>query len=111
MYAIPTTTVSVLRGVSVDDLGDTVDNLTVASSGTVFSLLEQRRTVFVPATNRLQTVMIATGRGPNDMDVTTSDRIKDERTGLIYVIDNVSRVQSPVTLNDVRLDMRRASTS
>jgi hypothetical protein len=111
MYAIPTTTVSVLRGTTTDDLGDVIDNLTVAASGIVFSLIEQRKTVFVPSANRLQQVMIAIGRGPADMDVTAADRIKDERSGLIYVIDNVSRVQSPVTMNDVRLDLRRASTS
>lgn len=111
MYAVPTTLVSVLRGTTTDDLGDVIDGATVAASGIPFSLIEQRKSVYLHAENRRQTVLVAIGRGPADMDVTEEDRIRDERSGLIYVIDNVTRTQSPVTRNDVRLDMRRASTS
>ncbi len=111
MYAIPTTTVSVLRGTTTDGYGDTIDGTTVASSGTPFSLVEKRRTVFLPETGRVQQIVYSTGRGPYDMDVEVGDRIKDEISSLIYVVENVSRVQSPVNTPDTRVDLRRASTS
>lgn len=111
MYATPTTTVSVLRGTTTDGFGDVVDGTTVAASGIPFSLIERTRTVFVPADNRVQQIAIITGRGPATMDVAAGDRLRDERTGLLYVIDNVSSQQNPAIMPDIRLDLRRASTS
>jgi len=109
MWAIPTTTVSVLRGSSTDAFGDVVDADTVAASGVPCSLLEQRRTVFTPAEGRVQQVLYFTARVPGDTVVLLSDRIRDENTGQVYRVDSSSQVQSPVQLNDVRLDLRKAS--
>lgn len=109
MYAFPTTTVSVLRGSSEDAFGDTVAADTVAASGVPFSLLEQRRNVYIPTENRVQQVRFFTGRAPGDTDILITDRIRDELTGVVYFVDSVTRVGSPVTLNDLRLDLRLPS--
>lgn len=109
MYAHPTTTVSVLRGSTTDDFGDAVAADTVAASGIPASILEQRRTVFVREENRVQQVLYATGRVPGDTDVRPDDRLRDEVSGDTYRVDSVSRVGSPVQMNDLRLDLRKAS--
>ncbi len=109
MYAIPTTTVSVLRGTTTDDYGDTVTADTVTASAVPFSLLEQRRTVFTPEDNQLRQIGYFTGRAPGDTDIRQGDRIRDERAGGVYFVDSVTRVQSPVTMNDVRCDLRKLS--
>lgn len=106
MYAFPTTTVSVLRGSTTDDFGDTVAADTVAASGVPFSLLEQRRGVYTAVDNRVQQVRYFTGRAPADADILVTDRIMDEATGQVYFVDTVTQVGSPVTLNDLRLDLR-----
>lgn len=108
MYAIPTTTVTVLRGTTTDDFGDTVSADTVAASAVPFSLLEQRRSVYTAADNRVQQVRYFTGRAPGDCDIRLGDRIRDEATEDVYHVDTVTRVGSPVTLNDIRLDLRKA---
>jgi hypothetical protein len=109
VYAHATTTVSVLRGSSTDGFGDTVSADTVAASGIPASILEQRRTVYTPADNRVQQVLYYLGRVPGDTDVQLTDRILDEVTGDVYRVDSSSRVGSPVTMNDLRLDLRKAS--
>lgn len=106
MYAFPTTTVSVLRGETTDAFGDAVSADTVAASGVPFSLLEQRRSVFIATDNRVAQVRYFTGRAPGDSDILISDRIRDETTGVVYFVDSVTRVGSPVTMNDLRLDLR-----
>lgn len=109
MYALPTTTVTILRGESTDGFGDTVAGSTVAASAVPCSLLEQRRSLFTPAADRIQQVLYYLGRVPGDTDVQLTDRIQDEVTGDVYRVDGVSRVGSPVQLNDLRLDLRKAS--
>lgn len=109
MYTVATTTISILRGTSTDIYGDTTDTATVAASGIPASILEQRKTTFTPADNRVQQIGFFTGRVSQLVDVRIGDRILDERTGTIYVLDNISTVSSPVLGNDSRLDLRKAS--
>jgi hypothetical protein len=109
MHAIPTTTVTVLRGTSTDGFGDTVSADTVAASGVLFSLLEQRRSVFTAGDNRIQQVRYFTGRAPGDADIRLGDRVRDESTGDTYYVDTVTLVGSPVQVNDIRCDLRKPS--
>ncbi len=109
MYTVPTTTISILRGTSTDVYGDVTDTATVAASGIPASILEQRKTVFTPADHRVQQIGVFTGRVSQLVDVRIGDRIQDERTGTIYVLDNISTVASPALGNDRRLDLRKAS--
>jgi hypothetical protein len=109
VYTVPTTTISILRGTSTDVYGDLTDTATVAASGIPASIIEQRKTVFTPADNRVQQVGFFTGRVSQLVDVRIGDRIQDERTGTIYVLDNISTVSSPALGNDSRLDLRKAS--
>jgi hypothetical protein len=41
--------------------------------------------------------------------VDSSNRIRDERTGDTYVIDNVTTPINPIIPQDVRLDLRRVT--
>ncbi len=109
MYAHATTTVSVLRGSTTDVFGDTVAADTVAASGVPASILEQRRTMRTAADDRVQQVLYYIGRVAGDSDIQLQDRIRDEITGDTYFVDAVSRVGSPVQMNDLRLDLRKAS--
>lgn len=108
MYAHPTTTVSVLRGETTDSLGDPVAADTVVAADVPASILEQRRRVYVQAENRSQQVLFYTGRLPADTDVRILDRLLDA-AGSVFFVESVSRVGSPVQMNDLRLDLRKAS--
>lgn len=103
-----TTTVSIYRGTTTDTFGDEVDdNSTPAATGVTASLLEQSRRVFVPAENRMTVVRIVTGRLTSGVDVQEADRLKDERTEKVYLVEAVSAPQSPIGKADIKLDLRR----
>lgn len=92
MIGPATTTVSVLRGTSVSDDGDELDNTTAAASGVLAAFKEintsnQTETSDTPGTVRKYIVRL-----PYRQDVRVGDRLLDERTNLIY---NVDYVQSP----------------
>lgn len=109
MYALPTTTVTILRGTSTDAFGDVVDNDTVAASGIPCSLIEQTRSMFTPDDPTPRVVRITTGRIGADADVVETDRIVDEVTGERYIILGVSRLGNPVMKADLRLDLKRTT--
>lgn len=110
MYARPTTTVSILSGSSTDDLGDVLEGTTVSASGVPASILERTKRVFTPTDQRVQTITYYTGRLPAGTAVTVANRVRDDVSGAVYAIDNVSALVSPVMTPDLRLDLRRVSS-
>lgn len=109
MNATATTTVSVLRGTTTDDYGDPVDSNTAVATGIPASIIEQRQTVTTADDPNPRVVRTYTGRVSAGTDIRTGDRIKDERTTYVYIVDQFSQVSSPVLTNDLRLDLRRTT--
>lgn len=103
------TTVAVLRGTTTDDYGDPVDSNTEVATGIPASILERRRDTTTPDDGQPRTVIFYTGRVPYGTDLQEGDRIKDERTSEVYVIDDHTRTENPLIKPDVRLDLRRVS--
>lgn len=105
---IATTTVSIYRGTTTDEFADVADNNTLAIATSVpASLIERSRKVFNPADNQIQTIRYVTGRVRPGVDVLSGDRLKDERTKLIYNVDSVHQVASVGYTADQVLDVRR----
>ncbi len=109
MYALPTTTVSILRGTSLDEFGDPVDNDTPAASGIPCSLIEQTRTMTTPESPTPRVVRYTIGRIGSGTDILETDRLLDEVTGDKYIVQAVSRLGNPVIRPDYRLDLKRTS--
>lgn len=109
MNFVPTTTVSVLRGTGTDEYGDPVDVATVVATGLPASILERVQRVARADSGSPQVVTYFTARLNGDVSLQSGDRIEDERTGHIYVMDNFSQVASPIRINPVRLDLRRVA--
>lgn len=109
MTYIPTTTVAILRGSTTDDHGDEVESTTAAYEGLPASIMERTRRVFGANEQQDRTVRLATGRLPAGTDVRDSDRIRDERTGHVYVIDGLTENSSPVHATDVVMELRRTT--
>lgn len=107
---IPTTTCAILRGETTDEYGDPKDSDTPVRGGVPISLIEREQRVFVAAENRHTIVRYATGRVRPHADIREEDRLRDERTGSIYLVEAVSRPQSPIGRADVRLVLRRVDT-
>ncbi len=109
MIAQATTTIAVLRGTSTDVYGDETDTATAVRTGIPASLIEQTRRVTTRDDPTPRIVRYAVGRVTAGTDVTDQDRIKDERTNAIYIVDAVSSMNSAAVAADLRLDLRRTT--
>jgi hypothetical protein len=86
---------SILRGVSYDDYGDLQDDMAAVTPGIPAVLVETSKSVFDPATQTPRTVRSATCRVPGWVSVLNSDQIRDDSTGNVYAIEDITR---PATL-------------
>lgn len=109
MLALATTTISVLRGTTTDAYGDEQDTATVVHSGIPAALTEQTRRVTTRDDPTPRIVRYAVGRVTAGTDITDQDRIRDDKTGAVYIVDAVSSMNSPAVAADLRLDLRRTT--
>jgi hypothetical protein len=106
---------SLLRGTTADAYGDPADNTTVAASGFPISVMEKTlgtrggAGIETPDSTTPRVVRTLVGRIPARVAVLTGDRLRDDRNGRIYMIDASTQVESSVTPNDWRLELRRVS--
>lgn len=107
--ALATTNISILRGTATDDFGDIADTDTVIARGIPAALTEQTRRVTTREDPTPRIIRYAIARVAAGTDVTDQDRIRDERTGAVYIIDAVSAFANPAVTPDLRLDLRRTT--
>jgi hypothetical protein len=107
VLTIPTTTVSLLAGTTATDYGDEVDSNTAVATGVPASIIEGREVVATESDAQARVIRYYTGRVPVGTAVDSGQRIKDERSNQIYLIDNVTGPTNPAVPMDIRLDLRR----
>lgn len=107
MITTPTTTIAILRGTTTDTYGDPADNSTVAASGVLAGLGEQTRLTTTPVDGNPRVIHYTTVRVGYGTDLRAGDRIKDENTDLIYIVDETAQVQNPAIRMDLRAEIRR----
>ncbi|MFF8482332.1 hypothetical protein [Streptomyces antibioticus] len=109
MLALASTTITVYRGTTTDAWGDEADTDTPVLTGVVASITEQSRRVTTRDDPTPRIVRYAVGRVTAGTDISDQDRIRDERTGAVYIVEAVSSMSSPVVAADLRLDLRRTT--
>jgi hypothetical protein len=109
VYALATATVSVLRGTTTDEFGDEVDGSTVHESGIPAYLTEKTETVFDPGTQTPRVVRMAMALLPHGTDVTDEDRLRDDSSGITYIVDDVIQTNAPGQMTDLKLVLRRVT--
>lgn len=105
MYSRATTKITIYRGQSNDEWGDTMDNNTVVASGVRASILEQKIYSSPEVTTQPHNYRYARLRVTKGTDIQTNDRIFDERLEQTWVITNISPLQNPVVGQDLRVDL------
>lgn len=98
---------AVLRGVSTDKYGDEVDSKEPVARNVLGSVLESQRTVFNPNDQRTTVVRDLVGRFGSGTDVQSGDRIRNEKSGDVYVVLGVHEGNGPVHKSDVVVDLTR----
>lgn len=111
MYALATTRVSILRGAAVDDVGDEYDTGDVFATGIIAALVEKSHTVWDAATQQRRTVRYMACTVPSTTDVLTTDRIKDEETGIVYSIREVTQPLAVGLTPDLDLELVRVTST
>jgi hypothetical protein len=84
-------TISILRGVNYDDYGDISDDAAAVTPGIPAVLIETSQQVFDPSTQTPRTVRAATCRVPAWTGVLNSDQIRDDLTGSVYAVEDITR--------------------
>jgi hypothetical protein len=106
MIGLATGRYTILRGtVSTNDYGDEVSTDGVLKTGVLGSVIEKSRQDFDPQSSRVVTLRTLTGRFGHGTDVTDGDRIKDEKTGVTYLVNSVTHSTALVNKPDVVVDL------
>lgn len=109
---VQNTTVTVLRGTTVNDYGDTVDSDTPVFSGLPACLTETGKTVQDPSTTSPRTIRQVQCIVPQYAAVVNTDQVVDESTGQKYMVIGVTM---PPTLMgapvDTVLDLKRVTAA
>lgn len=109
MLALATTTVTVYRGTSTDAYGDEQDTNTAVHTGIPASIVEQTRRTSTRDDPTPRVIRYAVGRVTAGTDITDQDRLLDERTGVVYIVEAVSSMTSAAVAADLRLELRRTT--
>lgn len=105
MIARANTTISVLRGEIADEYGDFGPKGTPVLRGIQASIIEKSRAVFDYDSPTPRTVHYAIGRVNHGTDIRNNDTVLDEITGVRYLVNSFSTVNSPLVQADMKLDL------
>lgn len=104
---LPNTTVSILRGETIDEFGDPIDSDDSVNAGVPISIIEYSRRIFLPAEGRETIVRQMMGRVRPGFDIREGDRLRDDRTGEVYLIEGISNPKLGTGISDFRIFLRR----
>lgn len=108
MWALATCRASIYRGTTADAYGDPVPNNSVPLYTNVLAAFEEKRgTVWDPATQTPRVVRSVLGTVPSTTDIKIDDRIRDGKTGALYVVVNVTKPQQAGRAPDTQLELKR----
>jgi hypothetical protein len=108
--------VDVLRGTGTDDYGDATDVATVVAVDVNVSIVEGRRgqrwadasdLIGIPASGRETAVRRFTGRARPGVDIRAGDRLRDQGSASIYLVEATFATGTPTGQADTRLELRR----
>lgn len=109
MYALATCTVSILRGTSTNQFGDTVDNGTVAASGIPASIIVRTKSVSDAGTQTPRVIQQVMGAIGSNVDIRDTDQLRDDTHGITYSIQSVIQPNGPGLTPDLQLELLRVA--
>lgn len=108
MWALATCRASIFRGTTPDPYGDPVpNNSSPSATGVLLAVDELSSQVWELSTQTPRVVRTIRGTVPSTTDIVTGDRIRDDRHGVLYVVQNVTRPRTPGRTRDVELELKR----
>lgn len=99
--------VTILRGTAPDSFGDQKDLPAEVATDVNASIIEQSKQATTPVDGSVRQVRTHVGRVPQGTDIRAGDRIRDQATSTIYIVDATKAPGNAVRGSDVILDLRR----
>ena len=102
------TKITVRRGTETDPYGDEVDS---ADAGSLHlgdlpaTLIEQNRQSKNPVDGEIRTIRSAVCRVTGGTDIRKGDRVVDQITGTVYLVESTRQPASPVGISDLTLQL------
>ena len=110
---LATTRAAILRGTTEDEFHEQIDSTDPAPGLEDFpaSITERSVSVYDPADGSYRSVRMLTGRIPGNITVQDGDRLRDNRTGDIFIIDEDERQRRSISGRaSVTLVLRRTGS-
>src|SRR5262252_3354322 len=106
MLARANTTISILRGQTVDTFGDEEPTNTPVATGVLASIIAHTTIATIASQEEPMIMTYVTGRVGYNTDIKVNDRILDERSGVTYTVDSFSAGDYIVAKPDTRLNLK-----
>lgn len=107
MIGPATNTVTILRGTTTDAYGDTIDTDHTFKTGVLVTIYESGKRTSKPVEGRVGTVRDYAGRAHAHDGVAVNDRLRDEKTGEVYLVVEASTLPNPTGPMFTRLKLQR----
>lgn len=107
MYGLANCTISILRGTTTDQWGDTVDSGAVVDQTIPAFIVVRSRQVFDPSTQTPRTVQTIVGAIGSAVDIRDTDQVLDETHSVTYAVESVTQPLAAGITPDQTLELRR----
>lgn len=104
-----TTKVTILRGTETNSFGDEVDSDVTVHTGVRAAIAERNRRVYLPAEGATRVVRAYSGQVGYETDIRKGDRLRDERTNVVYLVLEISEPVNPANQPDYELELSRTN--
>jgi len=111
LYAIASTTCSILRGTTTNQWGDVIDdpNAAVIATGVSVALDVTNTQAFDPTTQQIRLIRSIRGAIQSDTDIRENDRLRDDTSGVVYMVESVTDTLGPGYVGDLELVLKQVA--
>lgn len=112
MYALASTTATVLRGTTTNAYGDVVDdptNSVVIARGLPAQIIVTTSRPYDSSSQTIRVIQTVEGRVQSDTDIVEGDQLVDESNNVTYSIESVTQDGGPGFTSDLELVLRRVT--
>ena len=108
IYALASTTASILRGTTTQRFVASLSQVAIAS-GVPVDIAVTNTNAYDPTSQQIRTIRTISGSIQSDTDITESDRLRDDATGVVYIVEQVTQRMGPGFVGDLELVLKQVA--